>query len=120
MHRVEELQVSEKELEEELADEREELGEVQKQIAKLRVAARSSFSCLCHEDFLYWPAGDDTRLALVVSLVSNRSDYNIEVKSGQIYQCDIDKGVRYLEPVSFGTATAEEDERLNRFFREVA
>ncbi len=120
MHRVEELQEGEKELAVELADEREELGEVHKQIAKLRVAARSSFSCLCHEDFLYWPSGDDTRLALVVSLVANRSDYNIEVKSGQIYQCDIDKGVRYLEPVSMGTATVEEDERLNRFFGEVA
>ena len=120
MHRVEDLRAREADLAEELTDEREELAEVHKQIAKLRVAARGSFSCLCHEDFLYWPSGDDTRLALVVALVANTSDYNIEVKSGHMYQCDTEKGVRYLEPVSLGHSVAEEDERLNRFFREVA
>jgi hypothetical protein len=107
-------------LAQELLEEREELGEVHKQIARLRAAARGSFSCLCHEDFLYWPSGDDSRLSLVVALTANRSEYNIEVKCAHIYQCDIDKGVRYLEPVSLGTSVAEEDERLNRFFAEVA
>lgn len=120
MHRVEGLRRREESAKSELEDEREELAEAQKQLAQLRAAARSSFSCVCHENFLYWPVGDDSNLALVVALTSNPADYNIEVKSGHIYQCETDKGVRYLEPVSVGSAVVEEDERLNRFFEEVA
>ena len=120
MHRVESLQEREQKAQQALADEREELVEVQKQMAKLRLAAKSSFSCVCHENFLYWPIGDDAKLALVVALKSNLTDYNIEVKSGQLYQCETERGVRYLEPVSVGTSVVEEDERLVRFFEEVA
>ena len=120
MHRVEGLRARESAAKQELEDEREELAEAQKQIAQLRAAARSSFSCVCHENFLYWPTGDDSNLALVVALTSNSADYNIEVKSGHIYRCETDKGVRYLEPVSVGRDVVEEDERLNRFFEDVA
>lgn len=120
MHRVEELESRASSLNGELADERDDLSEVQKQIARLRAAARASFSCLCHEDFLYWPSGDDSRLVLVVALSGNTKDYNIEVRSGQMYQCDTEKGVRYLEPLSVGSGEVERDERLIRFFEEVA
>jgi chromosome segregation ATPase len=120
MQRVEELESRAASLNEELADERDDLSEVQRQIARLRAAARTSFSCLCHEDFLYWPSGDDSRLVLVVALSNNRKDYNIEVRCGQIYQCDTEKGVRYLEPLSVGSGETERDERLIRFFEEVA
>ena len=56
----------------------------------------------------------------MVALRQNSKDYNIEVKPGSIYQCDTDKGVAYLEPVSLGTEIEEDDARLKSFFGEVA
>lgn len=120
MARVEELQKREAAASEELADEREELAAVQVQLAELRAAAREWFSCVCHENFLYWPVGDDSKMALVLALVANQTDYNIEVTSGQIYQCETERGVKYLEPIRVAGAPDEEDERLSRFFEEVA
>ena len=38
-------------------------------------------------------------MALVLALVANQTDYNIEVTSGQIYQCETERGVKYLEPI---------------------
>jgi len=116
MQRVEELEQTEQRRALDLADERDELGEVQKELARLRAKAKASFSCLCHEDFLYWPSGDDSRLALVVALADNRADFNIEVTSGQVYRCDTNRGVRYLEPLAIGVADEEDDPRLLTFF----
>ena len=56
-------------------------------------------------------------MALVLALVTNQTDYNIEVTSGQIYQCETES-VKYLEPIRVAVAPDEEDGRLS--FEEVA
>jgi predicted nucleic acid-binding Zn-ribbon protein len=120
MQQVEQLNGRAQELEAELSDGREELLEVERQLGRLRGAARASFSCLCHEDFLYWPPADDSRIALVVPLRDNAKDYNIEVRVGQIYECDTEKGVQHLEPVGDAIPDAEDIRRLRAFFGDVA
>jgi len=100
---------------EELREGRDEAARLGEHLTGLRAGAQERFSCLCHEDFLYWPSGDDSKQVLMVPLSDNAIDFNIEMRACRLYRCTTDQGVGYVEPI--GEAAGDEDHlRLDAFF----
>jgi chromosome segregation ATPase len=100
---------------EELREGRGEAARLNDHLNGLRAGAQERFSCLCHEDFLYWPSSDDTKQVLMVPLSDNANDFNIEMRACRLYRCTTDQGVGYVEPI--GEAVGDEDHlRLDAFF----
>jgi chromosome segregation ATPase len=92
-----------------------EVGLLDEHLVGLRAAAADRFSCLCHEDFLYWPANDDSRQVLMVPLGDNAVDFNIEMRACRLYRCTTDQGLSYIVPI--GEPVADDDLlRLEEFF----
>ncbi|RMG16508.1 MAG: hypothetical protein D6729_10785 [Deltaproteobacteria bacterium] len=94
-----------------------ERARLEAQQEALRKNAQNAFGCLAGEDFLYWGAKENNKVAYAVALVADRETYNIELEEGGLYQVTIRRGVRFLEPVLKGAnGSTDEDKRLEAYF----
>ena len=99
-----------------VSDIKADLLTIEAEILTLRAGSQSAFSCLCHEDFLYWASTDDRNLVFVLALRDSLSDYNIEVQALSVYQCFMESGIAHLEPAVGEDSNEAELERLKSIF----
>jgi len=73
--------------------------------------AQREFECSAGTDFLYFRYKDDQKLALCVSLIEDRDNYNVVLLPLSIHRVGRQRGVAFLEP-SFGLPSPESNFKL--------
>lgn len=89
-----------------------------KYIEELLRLARERFECIAEDEFLYWQQKENSQLVYCVPLITDLDNYNIEIRSLNIYQVDRTKGVTFIEPLvdSNKRISEEQDTRIDDFF----
>lgn len=73
--------------------------------------AQRKFECTAGADFLYFRYNEDQKLALCVSLIEDRDNYNVVLLPLSIHRVGRQRGVAFLEP-SFETPPRESNFKL--------
>jgi Txe/YoeB family toxin of Txe-Axe toxin-antitoxin module len=93
------------------------ISELKTGIEQHRSAAKRLFGCLVGEEFLYWPRRENNKQVYCMPIGSHSSDYNIELKSTNLYIVNRQKGVSFIEPLGPDSIQqSSDDNRLNEFF----
>lgn|GEM_PF-689517 len=61
--------------------------------------AREKFSCILHNDFLYWISREDNQYVYCTPLIDDKENYSVPLDVGQIYRCHHSAGIDGLERI---------------------